>query len=343
MGTAGHIFKLHAWIITVTGDISAAAKAMGLKRPGAPLSICLTVPSHRSGRFTARVTPPTFTPALHTPASQHHNDFAERPCRNKEIKSRRFFFVPGTCQKHSCSSTTFTEHHQGRRTSHAESQLHQRLLHPRDEVELVQYIRRLTERHILPKTQMIINFATPLCRWEPSDSWVTRFLTRNSNTLITAWTNPMDTNRHNTDSSERYRLYLNLLHGKVTEFDVLPENTYNMDEKGFMIGVLGKTKRVFDKALHKAKRFKQASHNGNRVTVIGAICADGKTLPPAVIFSATGEKLQAIWTRDVDPKMHSLYLGYHQQAGRTMILVLPDLSRCLIPLPSGKLGESTGS
>jgi hypothetical protein len=121
----------------------------------------------------------------------------------------------------------------------------------------------------------------------------------------------MDTNRHNADSSERYRLYFDLLHGKVTEFDVLPENTYNMDEKGFMIGVLGKTKRVFDKVLHKEKRFKQASHDGNRdwVTVIGAICADGTTLPPAVIFSATGEKLQANWTRDVDPKKHSLYLG----------------------------------
>ena len=120
-----------------------------------------TVPSYRSGRFSARVTPPTFTPTLHTPASQHHDDFAERPCRDKEIEARRFFFVSGTCQKHSCSSTTLTEHHQGRRTSHAESQLHQRLLHPRDEVELVQYIRGLTERHIPPTRQMIINLQRP--------------------------------------------------------------------------------------------------------------------------------------------------------------------------------------
>jgi hypothetical protein len=79
----------------------------------------------------------------------------------------------------------------------------------------------------------------------------------------------------------------------MTEFDVLPENTYNMDEKGFMIRVLSKTKRVFNKVLHKQRRFKQASHNSNWdwVTVIGAICADGTTLPLAVIFLASGNKI----------------------------------------------------
>jgi hypothetical protein len=30
-----------------------------------------------------------------------------------------------------------------------------------------------------------------------------------------------------------------------------------MDEKGFMIRVIGKTKRVFDKVLYKERRFKQ--------------------------------------------------------------------------------------
>ena len=74
----------------------------------------------------------------------------------------------------------------------------------------------------------------------------------------------MDTDRHDADNSERYRAYFELLHTRMTEFAVLPENIYNMDEKGFMIGVLGKTKRVFDKVLHKQRRFEQASHDGNR-------------------------------------------------------------------------------
>ena len=69
---------------------------------------------------------------------------------------------------------------------------------------------------------------------------------------------------------------------KVEEFDVLPRDTYNMDEKGFMIGVIRKSKRVFDKVLYKERRYQQAALGGSRewVTVIGAICADGSHLPP---------------------------------------------------------------
>jgi hypothetical protein len=96
----------------------------------------------------------------------------------------------------------------------------------------------------------------------------------------------------------------------MTEFDVLPKNTYNIDEKAFTIGILSKIKRVFNKVLHKQRRFKQASYDGNRdwVTVIGAICADRTTLPPAVIFSASGNKIQANWVREIEPKKHSLYV-----------------------------------
>ncbi|KAF1924142.1 uncharacterized protein M421DRAFT_403687, partial [Didymella exigua CBS 183.55] len=90
---------------------------------------------------------------------------------------------------------------------------------------------------------------------------------------------------------------------KVKEFNILPKNTYNIDKKGFIIRVIRKTKRVFDKALHK-----EPSHDGNRewVTVIGAICADGSHLPPAVIYPAASEKVQANWVHDINPDTHDL-------------------------------------
>ena len=58
-----------------------------------------TVPSHQPSRFTGRATPPTSAPTFHPPITQHHNVSTKRPCRDKEIKARRFFFVPRTCQK----------------------------------------------------------------------------------------------------------------------------------------------------------------------------------------------------------------------------------------------------
>ena len=138
----------------------------------------------------------------------------------------------------------------------------------------------------MPTRQMIVNIVTPFCKWEPSEKWVSRFLHRNCDTLITAWTTPMDHTRHDADSYERYCLYFALLHGKIKEHEVDAENTYNMDEKGFMIGVIGKSKRIFDKALFGKKQYKQSSMDDSRewVTVLASICGDGSTLPPGVIF-----------------------------------------------------------
>ena len=38
---------------------------------------------------------------------------------------------------------------------------------------------------------------------------------------------------------------------KIAEYDIQPQNTYNLDEKGFLLGVLQKMKRVFTKNARK--------------------------------------------------------------------------------------------
>jgi hypothetical protein len=224
------------------------------------------------------------------------------------LKEGETFSYIKVAKKHHISRTTLSTHHQGRRTTREAAHEDQRFLHPRDEAELVKYIKSFTEKHCPPTRQMIINFATPLCRWEPGDTWVTRLLHRHPDDLTTAWATPMESTRYAADNYERYHLCFDLLTKKVKEFNVLPKNTYNMDEKGFMIGVIRKTKRVFDKALHKERRYKQPSHDANRewVTVIGAICADGSHLPPAVIYPAVSEKVQANWVHDINPDTHDL-------------------------------------
>jgi hypothetical protein len=78
---------------------------------------------------------------------------------------------------------------------------------------------------------MVINFATPLRKWEPSEASVTRLIHRHNDYLLTAWTTPMEGNRHEADNGERCRLYFGLLSKKVAEFEAEPKNTYNMDEK----------------------------------------------------------------------------------------------------------------
>jgi hypothetical protein len=63
----------------------------------------------------------------------------------------------------------------------------------------------------------------------------------------------MDYTRHQADSEARYELYFDLVYSKIEEYDVLPGNTYNMDEKGFMIGQTERSKKVQQRELREEK------------------------------------------------------------------------------------------
>ena len=62
---------------------------------------------------------------------------------------------------------------------------------------------------------------------------------------------PIEGNYYNANNSKRYKLYFSLLSYKVKEFNILPKDTYNIDKKGFILRVIRKTKRVFNKLLYK--------------------------------------------------------------------------------------------
>ncbi|KAJ8110223.1 hypothetical protein OPT61_g6878 [Boeremia exigua] len=212
-------------------------------------------------------------------------------------------------KKHSCCRTTLARRHKHQVVPHTVKINNQRLLNPRDEVEVVEYIRGLTKRNMKPTRQMVMNFVAPLCCRAPSEAWVTRFLNRNSDLLINAYTTPMDSNRIHADSIDSYQLYFELLHSKMKEYNILPRDTYNMDEKGFAIGVSGRSKRIFDKALYQTKRFQKSLHDGNRewVSILVSVCADGSVLPPGVIYPAAGRAVQANWVAPIDPKKHDIF------------------------------------
>ena len=69
-----------------------------------------------------------------------------------------------------------------------------------------------------------------------------------------------------------------------------------MDEKGFMIGILQKTKRVYS----KPKEIRGVGQNGNRewVTVLATICMDGSYVSPAVIYQSKTSNIRDTWLED---------------------------------------------
>ncbi|RYN88163.1 hypothetical protein AA0119_g12098 [Alternaria tenuissima] len=111
----------------------------------------------------------------------------------------------------------------------------------------------LTERRIPPTREIIRNFASAIVQESVSESWVTRFIDRQQDQFTPRWTTAMDANRHAADSSTKYKLYFELLQHKIAEYNVDAEHTYNMDEKGFMIGITGRSKRVFSRRMWEKK------------------------------------------------------------------------------------------
>ncbi|KAI1683104.1 Pogo transposable element [Pyrenophora tritici-repentis] len=204
--------------------------------------------------------------------------------------------------------STLVRRHQGK--TQPRGTMH-RLLHPQQEKELVEYIRGLSERRLPPTRTMIRNFASSLAGKEVSETWVSRFLRRHPSELISRYTSGMDRKRHKADSGAKYKLYFELLHAKMMEYGVQPTQIYNMDEKGFQIGCLGRSKRVFDKVLYDQKGVRACLQDGNTqwITVLACVCADGTALSPSLIFQSDAGTLQASWVDAIDAEKHSVFVA----------------------------------
>jgi hypothetical protein len=160
--------------------------------------------------------------------------------------------------------STLSRRHCGCQATREAKIFNQTKLTPQQEEELVLYIGDLTEQGLPPTNTMIRNFASTIAHKRVSESWVTRFKHCQEDTLISKWGRAMDSTCHKANSYFKYKLYFELLHGKMDEHEIQPHNSYNMDEKGFMIGVIGNSKRVFTRAQWERKQVTAALQNGSR-------------------------------------------------------------------------------
>ncbi|KAJ8117443.1 hypothetical protein OPT61_g1348 [Boeremia exigua] len=69
--------------------------------------------------------------------------------------------------------------------------------------------------------------------------------------------------KHYANSEAKYNLYFNLLQHTIAKYNITLRHTYNMDEKGFAIGVLTRSLRIFSRALWAKKKVRQLLQDGN--------------------------------------------------------------------------------
>jgi hypothetical protein len=182
---------------------------------------------------------------------------------------------------------------------------------PQQEYEIVRYIEGLTKQGLPPTRAMIQNFSSEIAKKRLSERWVSRFLDRNASHLISKWTTGMDATRHKAGSMGQYSLYFDLIHHKIEEYDIKPAHTYNMDEKGFMIGVTGRSKRVFSRSQWEKKEVTASLKDGSRewVTLLATICSDGTALPPGILYASASRSLLSTWVPDIKAGRHDVFIS----------------------------------
>jgi len=91
------------------------------------------------------------------------------------------------------------------------------------------------------------------------------------------------------------------LNEAITKYNLEPSDIYNWDEKGFLIGHSAIRRRIMTKEAYKTGRIRFATQDGNRefISLLACICADGTTVPLALIYQGVSGDLQDTWIDDL--------------------------------------------
>jgi hypothetical protein len=170
----------------------------------------------------------------------------------------------------------------------------QRLLSKEQSRALINWINQLTERGLPPTNSMLENFAREISGKEPGKNWATRWIKAHSDKVISCYSKGLDLDRKKADSAYKYTLYFKLIGQKSEQYNLTPDQIYNMDEKGFMLGVSTREQRIFTQRKYEQEGYKQHLQDENQewITIISCICANGTTISPALIYIAKSGNLQ---------------------------------------------------
>jgi hypothetical protein len=177
--------------------------------------------------------------------------------------------------------------------SRHEAHVDEQLLTPAQEEILAKWIK-VQGRRGVPMTYTSVSQAAREISGKPvGEAWPKRFCMRHPD-LKMKKTTGLEKARAKALNQSVVHEFFDMLADVIKEYDILPENLYNMDEKGIQLGIGAKITAMID---HDQK-IVYSIEDGNRelVTVIECICADGSILHPSIIFQ--GLRRNSEWGRN---------------------------------------------
>ena len=122
--------------------------------------------------------------------------------------------------------------------------------------------------------------------------WPDRFVMKHSDRIKMADSRPLEDKRGRAVNPENNKEYFEILLDTQVTFRVRPETTFGVDEIGVQSRG-GERERVATSRDHTGPQYQQRAGTRENTTVLVTICADGTSLPPAVIFK--GAAYQVSW------------------------------------------------
>jgi len=138
-----------------------------------------------------------------TPIEKALADLESQKCPNYS-KTARLFGI---------NRSTLSRRHRGVAGSRAEKIGNSKLLTSQQEITLIEYINRLTDRGTPPTPAMVRNFATDIAGVAPSKMWLSRFVNRHREKLNSGFQLGFDLDRKKADNIYEYTLWFDLVSG----------------------------------------------------------------------------------------------------------------------------------
>ncbi|THV04536.1 DDE-domain-containing protein, partial [Dendrothele bispora CBS 962.96] len=217
----------------------------------------------------------------------------QKDTNHSERAVAKFFGVPqstlSTCQKGVCPRSKAHEHQQN--LSQSQEQL------------LAEWACVRGHQGIPLTLSLLGSYASHMVGKEMGATWPRRFVERHPE-LKKKLTTSLEACRAKALNQATSDAYFDLLEEVVTVYNIWPGNIWNIDEKGIQLSV---GKRVFalidcdQKSVYSIE-----SGNHDLVTIIEAVCADGRALHPSVIFQGVCRDLR--WGED-NPSNASISLS----------------------------------
>lgn len=174
-----------------------------------------------------------------------------------------------------------------------------------EEDSLTQWILSMDSRGAAPRPATIREMANILLAARgitPTPTvginWPSSFVKRR-NELQSRFSRRYDYRRALNEDPKTLRSWFITVQNVINEHGIQPEDIYNFDETGFAMGLIS-SQKVVTRAEYYGRRSILQPGNREWVTAIEAICADGYSLPPCVIFK--GKVAIAGWFDENLPK-----------------------------------------